>query len=152
MADINLNDVVQPVPGYNRWGLRTGFSTNDPGLFGLNQGEWFNIGQLGQLGIGAFNLWNAYQANKLNKQQLAFQKEAWNKQYQNSLGSYLNQYNDILNSRAAMYGLTGDDAASYVDSQLANVENRLKTGTAATTNPNISASNIRRDLDNDLGA
>ena len=122
------------------------------GLFGLKQGQWHNIGQLGQLGIGAFNLWNAYQANKLNKQALAFQKDAWNKQYQNSLGSYLNQYNDILNSRAAMLGLTGDDASTYVDSQLANVENRLKTGTAATTNPNTSASNIRRDLDNDLGA
>ena len=102
----------------------------EKGLFGIQNGMWNQIGTLGQLGMGAFNMWNAWQANKLNKRQMAFQQDAWRKQYNASLGQALQGFNDTLNSRAAMLGLSGDSRDNYVNNQLATYENRLKTGTS----------------------
>jgi len=153
-SNVNLSNINNP---NNYLGLQYGPSAaqihkewlEGPGLWGISNGSWGQIGTVGQLGLGAFNLWNAYQANKINKANLAFQKDAWNKQYQNSLGSYLNNYTDVLGSRAAMLGYSGDAADSYVTNNLARIEDTLKSGTNSSA---ASEARIRQDLDKDLGA
>ena len=70
--------------GYDNSGYSSGldFSSGSPASGGLNLGKGLGYAQQG-VGLlnDAFGAYNAYQANKLAKQQFAFQKDAFNKQY-----------------------------------------------------------------------
>ena len=78
----------------------------------------FNLGTANLVlgGIGTIgNLWTAYQAQKLAKEQFAFQKDITNANFANQLQSYNTSLTDKINSRTAQEGGDTADAQAYVD-------------------------------------
>ena len=78
----------------------------------------FNLGTANLVlgGIGTIgNLWMAYQAQKLAKEQFAFQKDITNANFANQLQSYNTALTDKINSRTAQEGGDTADAAAYID-------------------------------------
>lgn len=69
------------------------------------------IGVLGTLG-GLYNGWNS---NKLMKDQLNFQKQAFNKQYQASVNQYNTQLEDRQRARVASNPNAYQSVSSYMD-------------------------------------
>jgi len=65
------------------------------------------IGSLGQV-------YAAIQANKINKQQLAFQKDAFNQNMANTKSSFNMALEDKLTSRQAMAGLSDGQVSDYL--------------------------------------
>lgn len=88
------------------------------GMGGAGSGLGFNIGTA-QLGLGAIgtigNLWAAWQAQKLAKEQFGFQKDMTNANFANQIKTY----NTTLLDRSVSRGIMqGDDAAKteqYID-------------------------------------
>lgn len=81
-------------------------------------GLGFNLGTTNLVlgGIGTIgNLWMAYQAQKLAKEQFAFQKDITNANFANQLQSYNTTLTDKINSRTAQEGGDTADAQAYVD-------------------------------------
>ena len=67
--------------------------------FGMSQGDAQVIGGAAQ-GIGAaFGIYNAFQQQKMAKQQFAFQKEAYYTNLRNQKQSYNTQLQDRINGR-----------------------------------------------------
>ena len=87
--------------------------------FGFNQGT-IGLGLQGLSSIGG--LWNAFQAQKLAKDQFKFTKEFANTNLNNSIKSYNTQLEDRGRSRAVVEGQTIDQAQDYLD------RNRLSRG------------------------
>jgi hypothetical protein len=102
--------------GVNGWG-----GIGIPGT-GLSTPLGFNLGTantaLGGLqAVG--NLWQAWEANKLAKQQFAYQKRITDANLANQISSYNTALEDRIRSRAAAEtgqagGLTADAAAAYI--------------------------------------
>ena len=73
----------------------------------------------GQLVLGALgtigNLWSAFQAQKLAKEQFQFQKGITNANFANQLQAYNTTLTDKINSRTAQEGGDTADAQAYVD-------------------------------------
>lgn len=81
-------------------------------------GLGFNLGTANLVlgGIGTIgNLWMAYQAQKLAKEQFSFQKDITNANFANQLQSYNTSLTDKINSRTAQEGGDTADAQAYVD-------------------------------------
>ena len=81
-------------------------------------GLGFNLGTANMVlgGIGTIgNLWMAYQAQKLAKEQFGFQKDITNANFANQLQSYNTALTDKINSRTAQEGGNTADAQAYVD-------------------------------------
>lgn len=78
----------------------------------------FNLGTADLVfgGIGTIgDLWMAYQAQKLAKEQFAFQKDMTNANFANQLQSYNTALTDKINSRTAQEGGDTADAQAYID-------------------------------------
>jgi hypothetical protein len=77
-----------------------------------------NVGSLQGL-LGGVNsigqLFNAYQAQKLAKESLDFQKQTTATNMTNQLKSYNTQLTDRVNSRAAVNGMTDADKQAYLN-------------------------------------
>lgn len=82
-----------------------------------------NIGT-GQLALGAIgtigNLWAAWQAQKLAKEQFNFQKGITNTNLANQIQTYNTALNGLAESRGYMQGDSADQTATYVE------ENQLR--------------------------
>jgi hypothetical protein len=111
-----------PAPNMNS-GLASVIGTGKPGGLGDvggigNSGHGFNIGTA-QLALGGLQtigaLWNAWQANKLAKQQFNFQKDFANANLANQIKSYNTALEDRSRSRAFTEGQDAATAQAYVD-------------------------------------
>lgn len=81
-------------------------------------GFGFNMPSIG-MGLSGLstlgNIWNSFQAKKLAKEQLEFQKNFANTNLTNSIKSYNTQLGDRSRSRAAQEGQSAEAAQAYVD-------------------------------------
>lgn len=99
-----------PAPGSNN-GNSTGFGFNAP-TANLVLGGLQTIG----------SLWQAWQANKLAKEQFKFQKDITETNLANQIQSYNTALEDRTRVRAFTEGMNPSDAQAYLDA------NRLKRG------------------------
>ncbi|MCF8861665.1 hypothetical protein KIP58_22025 [Xanthomonas campestris pv. campestris] len=85
-------------------------------MFG-NSGLGFNMDTL-QLGLSGLstvgNLWNAFQAQKLAKQQFAFTKDITNANLANQIKSYNTTLSDRARSRGVVEGQSQDSVDQYI--------------------------------------
>jgi hypothetical protein len=90
-----------------------------PGKGGDGATGWLGNGQnLGAAvqGIGALTgAWLGYQQMKVAKDQLNFQKDAWAKNYGNSVKTYNTSLEDRIRGRTADYSGKEGDVQSYLD-------------------------------------
>lgn len=96
----------------------TGQGMNGQWGMGGEGGLGFNMGT-GRLLLGGLNtignLWMAWQANKLAKQQFNFQKDITNTNLANQIQSYNTTLDDKIRSRAVTEGQTPEQAQAYMD-------------------------------------
>lgn len=88
--------------------------TKGAGFFGE---DGFNIGDVGKISdiIGSFgSIWGAIQTNKLAKQEMAFQKEAYGTNLRNSLASYNTALTDRTNARHTQMERSPQETAAYI--------------------------------------
>lgn len=73
-----------------------------------------------QMGIGALgtlgNLWGAFNANKLAKDQFKFTKSVTNTNLNNSIQSYNTALSDRINARAVAQGMSDQERDNYIAS------------------------------------
>ena len=85
---------------------------NTPGT-----GLGMNVGTMG-LALGGLNtigsLWNAWEANKLAKEQFAFSKDFANSNLKNSMESYNTTLENHTDARASYEGWSNQEANAYV--------------------------------------
>jgi hypothetical protein len=88
------------------------------GFFGNNSGFGFNANTL-NFGLGALstigNLYGAFQANKLAKDQFNFQKQFAQDNLANQIKSYNTTLSDRARSRGVVEGQTQDQVNQYID-------------------------------------
>lgn len=96
------NGIQAPVIGNNTAATPLGMNLGTANLV---------FGGIGTIG----NLWMAYQAQKLAKEQFAFQKDMMNANFANQLQSYNTALTDKINSRTAQEGGDTADAQAYID-------------------------------------
>ncbi|RUX60168.1 hypothetical protein [Mesorhizobium sp. M7A.F.Ca.CA.002.12.1.1] len=95
-----------------------------PAAPGQNQSSGLFSGMGGmdalKLGLGGLqtigSLWQAWEANKLAKQQFSMQKNVAQTNLTNQISSYNTALEDKINSRYVTEGKTGDQAAAYIAS------------------------------------
>lgn len=86
-----------------------------PGFFGPNG---FNLGSMKDIAsiLGGFGqLWSGFQANKLAKDALGFQKKAFETNLENQTASYNMALEDRIRSRYAQQGGTRAQADAYIN-------------------------------------
>jgi hypothetical protein len=95
----------------------------------LGTTPWSELGAYGKLGaigegVGAFsslaNIYAGFKALKLQKSQFKFQKQAWNKNYNNQVKDYENRLKDRWSARSNSASARGGSFASmgnYVGSR-----------------------------------
>jgi hypothetical protein len=90
-----------------------------PGAGGAGSGLGFNVGTLG-LALGGLNtignLWQAFESNKLAKQQFNFSKNFAMKNLANQIQTYNTSLEDKINSRYYTQGQSQDEANAYIQS------------------------------------
>lgn len=85
------------------------------GFFGA---DGFNIGDVGTISdiIGSFgSIWGAIQTNKLAKEEMAFQKQAYQTNLTNSLASYNTALTDRTTARHAQNERSPAETAAYIE-------------------------------------
>lgn len=100
-----------------------GYGNNSSGGFGSNFfGNSPNLGfnsntlQLGLSGLGALgNFWNAFQAQKLAKDQFNFTKDITNTNLANQMKSYNTTLADRAKSRGVVEGQTDQQVQDYIN-------------------------------------
>lgn len=83
------------------------------GFGGIGGLEGLNMGLQGLSMIG--NFWNAFQAQKLAKQQFAFTKEITNTNLNNQIKSYNTTLDDRARSRGFVEGQSAEQTQQYID-------------------------------------
>lgn len=101
-TDTLTNGVQAPGKGATTAGTPLGFNLGTGNLV---------LGGIGTIG----DLWMAYQAQKMAKEQFAFQKDMMNANFANQLQSYNTALTDKINSRTAQEGGDTADAQAYID-------------------------------------
>ena len=124
----NLRDPLAPEPSSGGWfsNLFGGGSGNgNGGAGGDATGLGWNLGTARLVGGGLQtlgNLYSAWQANKLAKEQFALTKDIANTNLNSSLKAYNTQLSDRARARGVTEGQSPDQVASYI------AENRLSRG------------------------
>jgi hypothetical protein len=105
------------------------------GMSGLGQQSAAGLGGVGGMGLGfnlptaqlalggletIGNLWMAWQANKLAKEQFAFQKNFAQANMANQISAYNTTLEDRGRSRAFTEGQTPEEAQAYIDDNRLN--------------------------------
>lgn len=88
-----------------------GGNGNGPGFFQQGGGAQMALGALQTIG----SLWSAFSQQKLAKENLAFQKEAFNTNLTNSTQTYNTALEDRINARHKAEGKSAEETASYID-------------------------------------
>lgn len=88
---------------------------NNSGGFGFNM-DTLGLGIQGLSAIG--NFWNAFQAQKLAKQQFAFTKDITETNLANQIKSYNTALSDRARSRGFVEGQTDDQISQYVNENM----------------------------------
>lgn len=100
--------------GFGSGSQPSGFGSN---FFGNNPGLGFNSQTL-QLALGGLsaigNFWNAFQSNKLAKDQFNFTKGITEKNLANQTKAYNTTLNDRITSRASVTGASDAEVADYL--------------------------------------
>lgn len=98
----------------NSWNGGGGLKSSlDPSAgFGMNMGT-AGMGLQGLATIGG--IWNAYQSQKLAKEQFAFTKAMANTNLNNQIKSYNTALSDRSRTRGAMEGQSAAQVQSYID-------------------------------------
>ena len=96
--------------------LKTPGSSNNGS--GNSTGLGWNVGT-GQLALGGLqtlgNLWQAWESNKLAKEQFAFQKDVTDTNLANQIQSYNTTLEDRTRTRGQIEGGSAQDAQAYID-------------------------------------
>lgn len=111
---------------YNPQAFNFGLGTNGMGggnsfgsnFFGQGRDLGFNAPTLGAglSGLASIgNIWNAFQSNKLAKDQFKLTKGATETNLANSIGAYNTSLSDRARSRGAMEGQSQDQIQAYID-------------------------------------
>jgi hypothetical protein len=96
-------------------GSGSGIGANANSAFGTGLGWNVGTGQLAMSGLGALgNLWSAYQANNMAKQQLDFTKGVTNTNLANQIKSYNTALTDRSVARGKAEGMSQDDVNAYI--------------------------------------
>jgi hypothetical protein len=108
----------------SNFGSPTGFSDmlKGPGVPGVGSspmsGLGFNV-PTAQLALGGLqtigSLWQAWEANKLAKQQFNFTKDAWNTNVANQIQTYNTTLEDRTRARTHTEGGSDAQAQAYID-------------------------------------
>lgn len=80
-------------------------------LAGLN---WGTVGSIGQIGSSLMTAWNAWQQNKIAKETLNFQKDAYNTNMNNTIQSYNTALEDRIGARYAAQGKSQGAANQHI--------------------------------------
>lgn len=100
--------------GANPWFLKSTFLNGKGGL------NLDNIGSLAQ-GIGALGtLWSGFQANRIARDAMEFQKKSYGTNLSNQIASYNTALEDRVAARQSGTSMTADEAAAYL------AKNKLK--------------------------
>lgn len=112
----NMNQSIFSDPRYqfNSTGTQGSSFFNSPTFKGLLNGAGGVGNILGGIGDIA-SIFQGFQANKLAKEQLGFQKEAYRTNLRNNTKSYNTALTDRITSRYAQEGKDPNDAAEYVE-------------------------------------
>ena len=84
----------------------------------MTENGGFDLGAIGDVAktIGAFGqLWAGIQANKLAKESLAFEKQAYDTNLGNQIAAYNLSLEDRMRARYAQNGRSTADAEAYID-------------------------------------
>lgn len=107
-----------PAPAGGAGGFM-GMLRGQPGVAGDGLTGWLGNGQnlnAAIQGISALTgAWMGYQNLKVAKDQLSFQKDAWRKNYGNSVKTYNTSLEDRIRGRTADYAGKEGDVQSYLD-------------------------------------
>lgn len=125
-TDMNWGGAAPTMPGFPQAPVMdpnlVGFDPSNPATYGGDKGAGSGWGwnpasfKVGLSGVGTgLNLWNAFQANKIAKQQLAWSKEFGNANLNNSIKDYNTQLEDRAKSRASSMGWTPEQIAAYTE-------------------------------------
>lgn len=97
----------------------TGPTTGGGGAGASATPGFFAEGGIGQFALGTIHtlgsLWNSFQQNKLAKQSMAFQKDAFNQNMTNQKKTYNTALEDRINARYVTEGKSQAEAQSYID-------------------------------------
>lgn len=92
------------------------FNPAGPAAAGFKLGANIPTFQLGLMGLNTIgNLWGAFQANKLARDQMDFTKTIGNANLNNQIKSYNTALSDRARTRAVMEGRSQEDAQAYID-------------------------------------
>ncbi len=112
-GDLSTINTYQNNPNYYPSAPRSGSSLfgggNGGGLFSM---DGLQLGLQGLSTIG--NFWNAFQAQKLAKQQFQFTKDITNTNLANQIKSYNTTLSDRARSRGVVEGQSQDQVDQYV--------------------------------------
>ena len=100
--------MVQAVGAYNPYG-----DAATKGAFSDLSG--MDMTKLGIAGVGTVgNLWSAWQANQLGKEQLALATKAFDTNLNNSISQYNTSLEDRIRARASVTGMSDQAVNDYI--------------------------------------
>ena len=75
-----------------------------------------DMAKIGVAGVGTLgNLWSAWQANNLGKEQLSLATNAYNTNLNNSISQYNTSLEDRIRARASVTGMSDQAVNDYID-------------------------------------
>lgn len=117
VGSVGASNPLAPLGGLTQDKLDTFDARNGLGKMMWNQDGTFNFSSLGALAetLGSFGqLYSGIQANKLAKESLAFQKDAYNTNLRNQRSSYNMALEDRATARYAQNGRSDSERDSYI--------------------------------------
>ena len=119
-ANFDTGSGLRPKANPNYATAAAGDAAKGGGFFGA---DGFNVGDIGTIAdvIGGFgSIWSGIQANKLAKEEMALQKQAYQTNLASSISSYNLALEDRMRARYTQNDRSQAEASAYIDA------NRLK--------------------------
>lgn len=110
-AATGASSVAVPTPTGPTTGIGGANAPSTPGFFAQGGIGQFALGTIHTLG----SLWNSFQQNKVAKQSMAFQRDAFNQNMVNQKQTYNTALEDRINARYVTEGKSQAEAQSYID-------------------------------------